>query len=63
MFVHCCLKSPDFGRDFLLPKDDICNMGEVVVFSSQVDASVGYWQETAGFLFHWFKLAPDFKTN
>ena len=26
-------KSPDFGRGFLLPLDDICNIGEPVVFS------------------------------
>jgi hypothetical protein len=29
---------------------DICNYGQLVVFSSQVDANVGYWQLTASFL-------------
>ncbi len=30
-------KSPDFGRSFLLPFYDICNIGEPVIFSSPDD--------------------------
>ena len=38
-------ESPDFGRGFLLPLDDICNIGEPVLFSiSQVDANRKCWQ-------------------
>jgi len=35
-YMHLVL-SPDFGRGFLLSKDDICNIGEVVVFSETVE--------------------------
>jgi hypothetical protein len=31
--------TPALRRDFLLPLDDICNIAEMHVFSSQVDAN------------------------
>jgi hypothetical protein len=35
--IRTLKKGPGFGRGFLLPFDDICNIGKVEVFSETVE--------------------------